>query len=190
MWYNYSMSSQPTPEIRFRNDTNQRYTRQLFVDCQRELTLEDRLIEPPYTLMHDVKGKVNFRKIYVELADPTGYQLAIRYLEDFDHWRLLMKSPWFREAKAIWDEELDAKLKSEGMAAIRLFADGVEGVAPAVQLQAAKYLAGLEHRKKPATEKPTRGRPSKAEVQGELKRTASDNADIAADFDRIRLVKG
>lgn len=172
----------------FRNEFNQRYTRQLFFECQREMLTADRMIEPMYTLYDDRPGLINFRRVYVELADPTGYQVAVRYLEDYAHWEMLMKSVWFREAKEAWDRELDAKLKSEGLSAIRMFADGIEGVSPAVQLQAAKYLADTSYKPKQALSR--RGRPSKEEVQGELKQQASAAADIASDLERIRLVKG
>ena len=191
--YNTFMADKPSPSTRypaspFRSpQTNARWTRQLFWDQQRDLMIEDRLIDPIYTLHHDVPGLVNFRRVYVDLGDPTGYALSQRYLESYDHWLLLMKAPWFRDAKKVWDIELDAKLKSQGMNAIRNLSDGADDVSPAVQLQAAKYLANLEHRKE---SKPSgRGRPSKEEVQGELKRTAAADKDISDDLARIRAVK-
>ena len=141
-----------------------------------------------YTLMHDYPGLVNFRRVYVQLADPTGYKLSQLYLEDYDHWTLLMKASWFREAKEAWDKELDAKLASEGLSTIRMFSDGIEGVAPALQLQAAKYLANLEHKKVPK-EASKRGRPTKEEVAGELKTQTQEAATFADDAARIRLVK-
>jgi hypothetical protein len=146
----------------------------------------DKPFDPPYSLMQDFPGAVNFRKVYVELGDPTGYQLASRYLEDYDHWRVLMKCKWFVAAKEKWDEELDAKLSSEGLAVVRMFADGIEGVAPAVQLQAAKYLSDKLYRKAKAA---VRGRPSKEEIAGKLKEATSETADIADDLARIRSVK-
>jgi len=172
----------------FRNQTNQRYTKQLFHDMQQTMTIEDRLIKPMFTLHHDQPGLINFRKVYVALGDPTGYKVSQEYLEDYSHWELLMKSPWFREAKEVWDRELDAKLSSEGLTAIRAFADGIEDVPPALQLQASKYLADKQYRKV-LKEAPARGRPSKEEVTGELKKAVADTADIASDLARIRSVK-
>ena len=163
--------------------TNARYTRNLFWEVYNTLADEYKTIEPMYSLHRDVPGLVNFRRVYVELADPTGYKVSQQLLEDYDHWQLLMKSPWFREAKALWDAELDAKLASEGLTAIRMFADGLEGVAPAVQLSAAKYLAD---RTKPKT---SRGRPSRDEIAGELKREAGLATELSDDAARISLVK-
>lgn len=173
-----------------------RYARVLFWEEQQKLPIEDRLIEPMFTLQVDKPGLVNFRKAYVEMADPTGYKMGMRYLEDFAHWQMLMKSPWFRDAKERWDVELDAKLAGEGLATIRAYADGIEGVSPAIQFQAAKYLANNLYRGSnasaaapPYTGK-KRGRPSKEEIEGNLKIETADAQTLAADLDRIRLVKG
>lgn len=172
----------------FRGPTNKRYTRVLFYEQWIQLVEEDRADrEPLFSLHQDRPGLVNLRKVYVELGDPTGYALATRYLENYDHWLLLMKCSWFKAAKEAWDVELDAKLKSEGMSAIRAISDGIEGVQASVQLSAAKYLANLEHRKERGAAA-KRGRPSAAEVEGELKRTARETSDIENDLARIRAV--
>lgn len=171
----------------FRNEFNQRYTRQLFWDQHQLLPAELRVREPIYALHRsDLPGITNFGRVYVQLGDPTGYKVSNVLLEDFSHFNLLMRSEWFREAKAIWDAELEAKLASEGLDAIRMFADGIEGVAPAVQLTAARYLADKGWQKKEA---PKRGRPSKEEVKGELKRSVEEEQGIADDLARIRKVK-
>ena len=164
-----------------------RYTRQLFWEQQALLPTEMRKIEPMYTLYEDKGDLPNFRKLYVQMGDPTGYALAQAYLEDYSHWNLLMKSAWFREAKEVWDAELDAKLKSEAMTAIRQLANGGDEVPIASQLNAAKYLANGEHRKAQQA-KPVRGRPSKEEVTGNLKQMSADEASIADDLKRIRSV--
>lgn len=172
---------------KFRNKQNGRYTRQLFVENQQTRSNDECTIEPMYSLYYDYAGIPNLRKEYVRLGDPTGYKLTELYFEDYDHWELLMKCKWFAEAKEQWDRELDAKLKSEGMDAVALLAKGSDGVAPAVQLQAAKFLATSAHREKKQTAK--RGRPSTEEVTGELKKQAEDASDFAADLRRIQAVK-
>lgn len=177
-----------TTTVQFRNDCNQRFTRQLFHEQSINLAHEVRAIEAPYSLIGDYDGKVNFRKVYVSLGDPTGYKLASLYLEDYDHWRLLMKCRWFVEAKAIWDLELDAKLASEGLATIRTIADGDETIPASVSLSAAKYLANRDYRK--GANGPAVGRPSREAVEGEIKRQAADAATVADDLARIKLVKG
>lgn len=168
--------------------SNTRYTRQLFAETQNRLVLEKKVIDPLYSLYYDYEGLVNFRKEYVRLGDPTGYKLAELYLEDYDHWQQLMKASWFVEAKAVWDIELDAKLKADAMQEIKKLVSDEE-VAPAVRLSAAKFMATGGHRAKPEP-KAKRGRPSKEEVEGELKREAELDRDFADDLKRIKLVKG
>lgn len=171
----------------FRSPSNSRYTRSLFHECQQEMINDSKPFDPPYSLMNDYPGVVNLRKVYVSLGDPSGYKLAAAYLEDYDHWRVLMKCKWFVSAKEKWDEELDAKLSAEGLNVIRSISDGFEGLSPAVQLQAAKYLADKAYRKDKAPA--PRGRPSKEEVAGILKQTVNESSDIADDLARIRSVK-
>lgn len=176
---------------KYRNPGGQRYTRSLFYECQAEIGVTDDnfSIKPLYTLHSDREGLINFQREYVRLGDPSGYQMAVRYLEDYNHWLLLMKSPWFRKAKEIWDIELDAKLSSEAIATIRAFADGMEGIAPAVQLAAAKYLSDLSHKRTAAPKASGRGRPSKEEVTRELKTEAANASEIESDLARIRAVR-
>lgn len=186
----------------FRHPVNNvRYTRLLFWEQQGLLPIAQQKIDPIYTLHIDKPGLINFRKRYVALGDPTGWKVAQELLEDYSHWQLLMKCPWFREAKEIWDAELDAKLASEGLDAIKQFAGGVEGVSDAITLTAARYLADKAYKRSPKPEAATkRGRPSKEEVEGNLKAETADAAEVAKDLDRIssaggvfplpRLVKG
>lgn len=192
LWYNSVMKHNlPTvvnklpPFSSFRSPvSNSRYTRQLFTDIMTSRIVEERLFEPPYTLYSDRPGKINFRKEYVRLADPSGFKLASLHLEDFNHWQLLMKAPWFREAKEVWDTELEAKLAAEAMESIRAIAKGDESIAVAVQLSAAKFLATRAY-KQPAA----KGRPTKADIIREAKDIASSDSDLASDIERISLNK-
>lgn len=177
------MSDKPVNPFRSPNGT--RWTKQLFLEMWQDLPVDLRSRDPLYTLMHERHGLPCFRKLYVAFGDPTGYQLATEYLEDYNHWELLLKSSWFREAKEVWDRELDAKLASEGMRTIRAISDGVEGSPLAVQLTASRYLADKAYRKDNSAPA-KRGRPSKAEVAGNLERETQSARDIAADLARIR----
>ena len=181
-----------SPSSPFRHPvTNVRYTRLLFWDQHQLLPIDSRTREPMFTLHHDKEGLINLRRSYVALGDPTGYKLAQLHLEDYSHWQLLMKCPWFKEAKEIWDMELDAKLASEGLDIIRQHADGFEGLSPAVQVTAAKYLADKAYKKASApASKNGRGRPSKEEVEGNLKLDTLAAKELEDDLARIRLVKG
>lgn len=168
-------------QLPYKNEQNQRYTRQLFWEQWVELPIENRLGEPPFTLHVDKPDKINFGQEYIADGDPTGYTTAKRLLGDYGYWRFLNKVSWFREAVKLWDEELEAKLYAEGMATIRQMAAGDDPKA----LQAAKYLANLEFKVDKQGSK--RGRPSKEEVEGRLNQMAEEEQELVDAAERISL---
>lgn len=173
---------------KFRSETNKRFTKQLFWDLQRDMTLISRVIEPMFSLHDDVEGCINFRKEYIRDMDPSGYKTATRLLENYDHWKLLMKSPWFREAKKEWDEELQAKQEAEAMEVLREIMKGGDDVKVSEQIAAAKaVLAKTERSTKSG--KPPRGRPTTEEVEGQLKEEARLSREEQEDAARIQLVR-
>lgn len=169
----------------FRTEMNARRSRQLFYEFWCNLPVDDRLPSPVFTLHEDRPGLINLGAAYVSLGDPTGYKLSKQYLESYDHFQFFMKSSWFREAKEVWDKELDAKLASEGLDSIREYAKGIEGVPSSVTLAAAKFLANKSYKEK----NPSRGRPSKEEVAGNLKTETEAAQTYIDDAARIKLVR-
>lgn len=167
----------------YRNEFNQRYTKQLFHEQWINLPIEDRTIAPVFSLYLDKEGLINLGKEYIADGDPSGYKTATRIFQDYGYWKHLMKAGWFREAVATWNEELEAKLYSEGLDKIREIARSDDKGA----LTAAKYLADKNFllEKKTAV----RGRPSKEEVEGHLKREADEQKQLLSDAERIKLVK-
>lgn len=142
---------------------------------------EQRVIDPVFCLYDDKPGLINARKSFVHLGDPTGYKWAMTYLGDWAHWKQLEKCKWFKEALDVWREELKIKVQSEAIDIIKAVSESDDKQA----LVAARYLAEYGWDKKG----PGRGRPSKAEVQGELKKAAEAATDEDADLKRIGLVK-
>lgn len=155
------------------------YTGALFHEEAQGTTAD---FEPLFSLTVERPNRICARKTFVSLGDPTGYKWAMMYLGDYEHWKVLLKCRWFRAAYEEWLNELKVKIRSEALDTIRLIAS--EGL-PAQSLVAAKYLASFEW------EKASRGRPSKAELQGELKRAAEVLKVEDDDMERIglRLVK-
>lgn len=140
---------------------------------------KDRLIcEPKFSLYDNRPGLINCRTTFVDLRDPTGRKWALTYLGDWNHWLRLMKCPWFREAYDTWIAELNLQLKSE---AIQVALEIMKGENGAQALAAAKFIAGEEW------EKHTRGRPSKAEREGALKRATQVIEQEDEDLKRIGL---
>lgn len=146
------------------------------------MPIEMRSVEPPFTLNNPKEGYICFREEYVKDSDPTGYTTAKRIFGDYSYWEFLCGISWFKEAKQKWDVELDAKLQSEGMKKIRELAGGEDAKA----LAAARFLALLEHKKGKISVK--RGRPSKEEIEGNLKAETQNRKEIDADAERIRLI--
>lgn len=106
---------------------------------------------PVFSLYDDVHGLINCRKTFVDMADPTGYSWAMKYLDSWEHWERLVASSWFAEALETWRRELLAKLRAEALVKIKEIAD--TSVQDGQRLAAAKYLAER------GWEKGSKGRP-------------------------------
>lgn len=170
-------------EYPYKNESNQRYSKQLFLEQWRTLPIDLRSVEPPFTLNYPRDGFICLREEYIADGDPTGYKTAMRIFGEYSYWEYLNGIGWFKEAKAAWDRELDAKLKSEGVSKIRELAKGDDPKA----LNAAKFLATLEYKKGNTALK--RGRPSKEEIEGNLKEETRNRDAVNEDAARIRLVE-
>ena len=162
-----------------------------FKDTQGRFRTQSLFIETPhesypayFTLKksdHTKNGKVYtslYRK-YMEIGDPTEYQMAIRLFGSWDHWLALTKSKWFGEHLTGWREELKTRLESD-----RYFE--MDQVAKTCSLQpqgiqATKWLA--ERYGDTATAK--RGRPSKAEKAKHLRKLQDESEDLKEDAKRI-----
>lgn len=159
------------------------YTRQLFWEEWIDMSDAEKIMDPPFTLYKDKPGKINFGKEYVRRDDPTGYRVAVEVLGDYRLWTTLMKTKWFQSAKKIWDDELEAKLASQGIEKIK---ELMEHGMPAQQLAAAKYLANREYSR---DSKASKGRPSNAQVAEAAREEAAVERHLAEDFKRISLAR-
>jgi hypothetical protein len=133
-----------------------------------------------YTLKdndYEYKGKVypSLKRLYLEMADPTEYEFAVTYLIGWRHWKRICENKQIRVYIDEWREELEMKLRSEG----------VKHAMQSAKLggfQAAKWLADRGWSNKGA------GRPSKEDVEGEKKFQARMDSEYGADV--LRLFKG
>ena len=134
---------------------------------------------PIWTLKeHDPQGKLpSLRDIYLELGDPTEYEFAQLCFGSWRHLEHLKTLSWFMEYLEEYRDELEVKLRSRAIGDIVLQAQEPKGTS------AAKYLA--EAGWKGTTSK--RGRPSKSEVKGELKRQARIEEEVGEDAQRVGL---
>jgi hypothetical protein len=123
----------------------------------------------------EIDGKVYYslKKLYLEIADPTEYLFAMQVFKSYPHW-LRLRKYFLKDRINSWVEELDLKLRAEGIKQNIIAAN--KG-----NYNAAKWLAdrGWEQQ---------RGRPSKAEKEGKLKQDAALINDVEKDMARIGLV--
>lgn len=154
-------------------------TKSLFFEQHRDIQPDDRAGDPIFSLDQDRPGLINARTTFVELLDVTGYQWAIKYLNSWEHFEYLCRSSWFQEYLQEWRNEIQTNLKSYAISRITQIATASENEAQA--LAAAKYLAEA------GWEKHGRGRPSKSEVRGEMKRLTDKISNVDADAERLGL---
>ena len=107
------------PELsttKFKNASGRRYTKALFF----ETIMDSDKSTAVYTLKdQDHAGLPSLNRLYLELADPTEYLYATKYLEVWEHWQELCACVWFEPYVDRWRVELELKLKAEALARIK-----------------------------------------------------------------------
>lgn len=155
-------------------DPQGRYrTKSLFVETIQKDQVEAGFV-PLFTLRAR-DGYVDLHSLYLEESDPTEYNFALRAFGSWEHFMKLQSLEWFKQHLNIWRQEVEVKLRSEGIRALAKSAkrDGSRG------LSAAKWLAekGWEPKK--------RGRPSKEEVEAEKRAQLQMEEELAGDASRL-----
>lgn len=134
--------------------------------------------KPMFTLKaSDPTGLPSLRTAYILDEDPTGYTTAMNLLGSWEHWQKIFSTKRFSEELSKWQEELDVRLRSKAIQALKDTAlqEGAKGTA------AARYLADAGYNG--ASKK--RGRPTKEEVARERKIQAGITSELAEDEERI-----
>ncbi len=130
-----------------------------------------------YTLKdedHFYEGKLypSLKKLYIQTADPTEYEFACTHLLGWKHWKRILENKFLRKYVDEWREELEVKLRCQGIKA-------TIDAAGSGSFQAAKWLADRGWEQRGA------GRPSKEEVEREKKFQARASEDFSADVVRL-----
>ena len=124
----------------------------------------------------EYKGKkyLSMKQLYIEMGDVTEYEFANKYFGGWTHWKKLRGNKAIAKHIDQAKEELELKLIACGVKRIIDHSKGDKGY------QAAKWLAdrGWDTRKA--------GRPSKSEVEGEIKRMAKEDDEYSADILRFK----
>ena len=116
----------------------------------------------------------DWRKVYVDIADPTDYEAALVLIGSWEHWLALVANKQFAAELEKWRAEVDVKLKSEALTELKKQSRSDKGTA------AAKWLAENGYNPKKV------GRPRKdKDEESDVPR------NVAADAGRlgIKLVK-
>ena len=171
-------------DVSIMKDSMNRY-RTLSLFEGRTPTSED--LNPIFTL-DDHHGKLpSFKRLYVDIADPSEYGVAMGLLGSWEHWSRLIECTWFKPILKECREELNAKIRS--MAVSQIINDGKVAFSEATRLAANKFLATgdylVEAEKEVTKEAAKRGRPSKEEVERRTKEILTEEAIVNADYLRM-----
>lgn len=126
-----------------------------------------------------IKGKplISLRKRFVDSDDPTGWAIAQEFLGGYSHWDAICNSASLRGEVEKWQEELEVKLRSIGLA-------NTIKSARAGNFNASKFLSEKGWVKRIA------GRPSKDEVTRELKVQTRLRDEFEDDLKRMEVLNG
>lgn len=119
-------------------------------------------------------------QVYLEYGDPSEYTFAQGTFgpDGWNHWLRLRDSSVLRKTYPKMKLALQAKIESEAFQAARRIAKG--GLGPQ-SLQAAKWLHDS------IKVKSGRGRPSKAQIDSELRVEVQKQTDLRSDMERLGL---
>lgn len=132
-----------------------------------------------YWLNENVDGdsRTCLKDEFLKIGDPTGFELAKKFLGGWAHLNVLLRSKWFSDAWNDWQEELYQQKRATALHKIEEISIGESAQA----LNAAKFIAAREWEPK----EETRGRPSNAEIKGKLKEHVTQLAQPREDYDRM-----
>jgi hypothetical protein len=159
-------------------DSQGRYrTQSLFIETPHE-SYPAHFTTKTYNVVKNGKTYYSMYQKYMEIGDPTEYQVALRLLGSWDHWQALCKSKWFMELLTGWRSELKVRMESD-----RYFEMVGKVHDEKIGTQATKWLADRYGEKSVLK----RGRPSKAEKDAHLKRLTSEQDETKEDAQRLGL---
>lgn len=137
-----------------------------------------------YTLKdvdHEYEGRIypSLKRLYLEVADPTEYKFATTYLTGIKQWQRICENAQLKPRIEEWRFELEVKLRSEGILAVRRHSQSKHPSA----WQASKWLADRGWDTRGA------GRPSKEEIAHEKAVRAQIEDEFLQDHNRIVAIK-
>lgn len=165
---------------RYRNDQNTRLLEALFFERANRPGVAKKHVL--YTLKdEDHKGFPSLYRLYMETADPTEHYFASAYFENYDHWRMLTQSKWFKPHLDRWRNELEIKIRAKALAAIQRVADDIDDKN---SFQANKFLINKGWKDTEKKES-TVGRPTREAIKKEAELLHKESSDVDDDYKRL-----
>lgn len=171
--------------IKFRNESNQRYTKALFYE--QSWTDKEGIA---YTLKdkdYEVDGKLlpSLYRLYMEecIKDPSEYTFAITHLDGWEHWLMIREATWFAKPYyKRWKAELEVRIRSMALRALI-----AESKVQSKNSMAINRLL-LEGQWDPSQTASKRGRPSKEEIKRVTQETIEAENLVSKDMEILRTI--
>jgi len=164
-------------KTRLRSDSGAALTQSLFLEHQYDT---DRAVFTLKDEDYEYKGVVylSLKRLFIEMEDIGEYEFATTILSSWDQWQRLCANKAYSKVIDGWRVELEAKLRGKAINAIAEEATGSGRGA----LQAAKWIAAAEWRKKSV------GRPTKDNTDYEDSVQKEMAREFKADGKRLKGV--
>lgn len=166
----------------FRSTNNIRVTRGLIYDIAISKDKALYTVQKKDLVINDVVYK-SLYLAYLDTADPTEYEFANLYFEDYEHWCIVAEINQLKPYIQAWRKELQAKIRSEAYK--RITAESYSG---RNAFAANKYLVGGDYLDEDTTPAP-RGRPKK-ETEEDLAQVAENEKNVLEDLKRLGILPG
>jgi len=167
-------AKQEYKDNKFRNSRGAYLTTSLFIDHAYDYDLA-LYTWKDYDFSSDQGSYPSLKRLYLDMADVTEYEFACTYLDGWQHWKALLDSPQCRKHIDMWREELELKLRAQGLRQMIDMAQNEDKPS----FQAAKYLADKEW---------TGKRTKQQKNQDERQRNTLKGA-FKSDLDRVSNIK-
>ena len=168
-----------TVKNKFRHpNTNNRYYKALFF----EETGADKATVV-YTLKDvDHEGFPSLYRLYMDLDDPTEWEVANQLMDGWEHWENLCTCTWFKPIVERWRKEVELRMKSKALVRIRSEAKTASKEAFAAN----KYILEKGWEPKEGSRN-GRGRPTKDDIKKAADDLAKASNQLSDDYLRLGL---
>ncbi len=128
-----------------------------------ELVRDDSTVKPVFKL-------ADWKKVYVDAGDPTGYEAAMELIGDWDHWLALMESPAFKAHVDRWNLEIEVRMRSNAVKQLIKQSRLPTGTAAAKWLAEAGFVERDKRKKKDKQDDDAAARAARSKVSEDAKR--------------------